>query len=176
MKKIFFLVYAAIFTLSLALTSPFLCLADQIINDDLIVDGSACFGSGCVDGMDFGFSTIILSHDDPSLSSKGSDNFGGWSIVNSAPSGDGGVNSFALISAVSRFYLFTFKAGAPGYSVYVHESGRLGIGTDNPASMLHVEGNAFFYEGMQVASSRELKESVVDIGAGEDVLSLFCLI
>ncbi len=34
--------------------------ADQVILDDLIVDGSACIGLDCVNGENFGFDTIRL--------------------------------------------------------------------------------------------------------------------
>ena len=35
-------------------------LADQVILDDLIVDGSACIGFDCVNGESFGFDTLRL--------------------------------------------------------------------------------------------------------------------
>ena len=35
-------------------------VADQVIPDDLIVQGSECVGFNCVNGEVFGFSTIIL--------------------------------------------------------------------------------------------------------------------
>jgi hypothetical protein len=35
--------------------------ADQVIPDDLIVQGSTCVGTDCVDGEAFGFNTLILS-------------------------------------------------------------------------------------------------------------------
>ena len=34
--------------------------ADQVILDDLIVDGSACIGFDCVNGESFGFDTLRL--------------------------------------------------------------------------------------------------------------------
>jgi hypothetical protein len=34
--------------------------ADEVVFDDLIVDGSACIGLDCVEGQDFSFSTLIL--------------------------------------------------------------------------------------------------------------------
>ncbi len=35
-------------------------VADQVILDDLIVDGSACIGFDCVNGESFGFDTIRI--------------------------------------------------------------------------------------------------------------------
>lgn len=41
--------------------------ADEVITDDLIVQGSACIGADCVENMDFGFSTLVLDQADPSI-------------------------------------------------------------------------------------------------------------
>ena len=39
--------------------------SDQVILDDLIVDGSLCVGSGCTDNEAFDFDTVIYKSDDP---------------------------------------------------------------------------------------------------------------
>ncbi len=41
--------------------------ADQVILDDLVVDGSLCAGTGCVDGEVFDFDTVKLKSDNPLL-------------------------------------------------------------------------------------------------------------
>lgn len=41
--------------------------ADQVINDDLIVDGSQCVGAECADGELFDFDTIKLKSSDPQI-------------------------------------------------------------------------------------------------------------
>lgn len=44
--------------------------ADQVINDDIIVnggDGSACIGVNCVEDMVFGFSTVVIDNPDGSI-------------------------------------------------------------------------------------------------------------
>ena len=41
--------------------------ADQVILDDLIVQQSACVGANCVEDMDFGFNTVVIDNQDPSL-------------------------------------------------------------------------------------------------------------
>ena len=35
-------------------------MADQVFNDDVIIDGSLCVGFDCVNGESFGFDTIRL--------------------------------------------------------------------------------------------------------------------
>jgi hypothetical protein len=39
--------------------------ADEVIFDDLIVQGSQCVGLGCEEGVDFQFDTLRLSSDNP---------------------------------------------------------------------------------------------------------------
>jgi len=41
--------------------------ADQVILDDLIVNGSQCVGSACTDNEAFNFDTILYKSDDPSV-------------------------------------------------------------------------------------------------------------
>lgn len=166
MKKPFCFHHIVLVGLLLLLTSARPSLADEVINDDYILDGSLCVGSGCEDGENFGFSTIILKQNDPRLASESAGNFTNWFIVNAASS-NGGINSFSIADAGSGTSLFTLDAGAPDHSIYVHESGRLGIGTNNPTCKLHVEGGAFFSGAMEVASSRELKDSIMDMEAEE---------
>lgn len=64
------------FPLIVAVAAPFGVLAvgaqaDQVINDDLIVSGSgtgsACIGANCVEGMDFGYSTVVIDNPDGSI-------------------------------------------------------------------------------------------------------------
>lgn len=42
-------------------------LADQVINDDLVVFGSACVGSGCTDGYEFEYDTLVVNGNEPSI-------------------------------------------------------------------------------------------------------------
>lgn len=39
----------------------------QVINQDLVVRGSACIGAACPDAPDFGFDTVRLQGDDPTI-------------------------------------------------------------------------------------------------------------
>ncbi len=49
-----------VFTMLIGLICASLAWADQVILDDLIVDGSACIGFDCVNGESFGFDTLRL--------------------------------------------------------------------------------------------------------------------
>lgn len=41
--------------------------ADQVINDDLIVNNSLCVGTDCIDGEEFGFDTVRLKSATPQI-------------------------------------------------------------------------------------------------------------
>ena len=59
-----FAAYAAVGWLTFA---PNPVMADEVISDDLIVNGSTCVGLGCVADEDFGFDTIRLISDNPQI-------------------------------------------------------------------------------------------------------------
>lgn len=61
MRNFFFLASA------IALTLPALSHADEVISDDLIVNGSLCAGSDCVANEDFGFDTLRLQSSAPQI-------------------------------------------------------------------------------------------------------------
>jgi len=48
-----------------ALALPFSTQADEVIVDDLIVDGSLCAGEDCVVDAEFGFETLRLQSPTP---------------------------------------------------------------------------------------------------------------
>ncbi len=106
--------------------------ADQVILDDLIVDGSACIGFDCVNGESFGFDTIrikennlrIRAQDTSSTSSFPSND---WQITFN-DSSNGGANKFSIDDIDGGRTPFTIEAGAPSNSLYVDDGGRLGLG------------------------------------------------
>lgn len=46
---------------------PLTANADEVIIDDLIVDGTVCVGADCVEDTDFGFDTLVLKSANPQL-------------------------------------------------------------------------------------------------------------
>jgi len=165
MKKTFRFHCVVLVSLLFILTAASPSSADQVINADLIVSGKLCVGSDCQNGEAFGIGrVIILKQNDPRLVSESTVGFANWYIVN-APPANGGINSFALMDPSSGSRLFNIEAGAPDHSLYVRETGQLGMGTSNPTRGLQVEGGAFFSGTMEVASSGKFKESVMDMEA-----------
>jgi len=134
---------------SLALTSSALCLiggialADQVILDDLIVDGSICAGMDCVNGESFGFDTIRIKENNLRIravdtSSTSSFPTNDWQITFN-DSANGGANKFSIDDIDGGRTPFTLEAGAPSHSLYVDDGGRLGLGTSTPVVDVHVK-------------------------------------
>ena len=117
--------------------------ADQVILDDLIVDGSICVGMDCVNGESFGFDTIRLKENNLRIQ------FVDTSTTSSFPSRDwqitvndsanGGLNKFSIDDIDGGRTPFTIEAGAPSHSLYVDDGGRLGLGTSTPVVDIHVK-------------------------------------
>lgn len=135
-------------TIKLALTIVplFLSLniyADQVIQDDLIVDGSACLGFDCVNGESFGFDTLRLKENNLRIrfqdtSSSASFPSNDWQITANDTS-NGGANKFSIDDIDAGRTPFTLEAGAPSHSLYVDDGGRVGLGTNTPVVDLHVK-------------------------------------
>ncbi|HCH69225.1 MAG TPA: hypothetical protein DE042_01780 [Colwellia sp.] len=131
--------------ISVAGFSSFSALADQRIQDDLIVEGSICIGFDCVNGESFGFDTLRLKENNLRLkfidtSSSSSFPTTDWQItVND--SANGGLNRFSIDDIDSGKTPFTILASAPSNSMYVASSGHLGLGTAAPVVELHVRSS-----------------------------------
>ena len=105
---------------------------DQVILDDLIVDGSACIGFDCVNGESFGFDTIRIKENNLRIramdtSSTASFPTNDWQITFN-DSSNGGQNKFSIDDIDGGRTPFTIEAGAPSHSLYVDDGGRLGLG------------------------------------------------
>ncbi len=118
-------------------------LKDQVILDDLIVDGSLCVGMDCVNGESFGFDTIRLKENNLRIrfqdtSSTSSFPSNDWQITTN-DSANGGANKFSIDDIDGGRTPFTIEAGAPSNSLYVEDYGRVGFGTSTPVVELHVK-------------------------------------
>ena len=119
---------------------------DQVILDDLIVDGSACVGLDCVNGESFGFDTLRLKENNlrvhfndtsTTASFPGND----WRLV-ANDSSNGGSNHFSIEDSDAGRNPFRVEAGAPANALVVEADGDIGVGTLNPVVDMHiVSGN-----------------------------------
>ncbi len=129
-----------------AKAGPELGLKDFVINDDLIVDGSACIGFDCVNGESFGFDTIRLKEnnlrlkfDDTSVAASFPRN--DWQLT-ANDSANGGASKFSIDDISGGRTPFTVEANAPSHSLYVDDGGRIGNGTSTPSVEFHtVDGD-----------------------------------
>ncbi|HWM94594.1 MAG TPA: hypothetical protein VN493_27820 [Thermoanaerobaculia bacterium] len=115
--------------------------ADQVVPDDLIVDGKGCIGLGCANNEAFGSETLRLKQgvvrlrfqDTSSGAFPGSD----WQIT-ANDSASGGANRFSIEDLTAATTPLTIVGGAPSNSIYVTALGRVGFGTATPGSGLHI--------------------------------------
>ncbi len=119
---------------------------DQVILDDLIVDGSLCVGLDCVNGESFGFDSIRLKENNLRIkfqdtSATASFPTRDWQIT-ANDSSNGGAEKFSIDDIDGGRTPFTIEANAPSNSLYVDDGGRLGLGTAIPVVDVHpVNGN-----------------------------------
>ncbi len=125
----------------LGLAHSLTAFSDQVINDDLIVDGSACIGLDCSNGETFGFSTILTKENNLRVrfvdtSTTASFPTNDWEITLN-DSSNGGNSYFGITDVNTNRSIAKFEAGAPSNSMVVESSGDVGFGTANPIVELH---------------------------------------
>ena len=133
-------------------------ITDQVIEDDLIVQGSISVGIDAIAGEVFGYDTFLLKENNVRIhfdDTSGSGTFpnNDWRIViNDADSG--GDNYFGIQDATAGKMPFKILAGAPANAFFMAANGNIGLGTDSPTTTLHmVNGNSPALRIEQDASS-----------------------
>ncbi len=115
---------------------------DQVIPDDLIVQGSLCVGIDCVNNESFSFDTVRLKENNTRIGFDDTSTTSGfpandWEItINDSASG--GLNYFAVNDITNGRTPFMIEANAPTNSLRVSPSGRVGLGTAAPVLDLHL--------------------------------------
>ena len=122
-------------------------LFDQVIPDDLIVQGSACVGLDCVNNENFGFDTIRVKEnntriqfDDTSTSAGFATN--NWQIrANDSASGGasflGFVDQGGTGNSETGTLVFAVNAGAAANSLRVGSNSKVGLRTATPVLDVH---------------------------------------
>jgi hypothetical protein len=126
---------------------PRFLVFDQVIPDDLIVQGSLCTGLDCVNNENFGFDTIRLKENNTRLQFDDTSSTVGfatnnWQIrANAQPSGGASFLAFvdqgATGNSETGTIVFQVDAGAPANSLRVSSIGNVGIGTATPVLDVH---------------------------------------
>jgi hypothetical protein len=117
-------------------------MPDQVIPDDLIVQGSACIGLDCVNNESFGFDTIRLKENNTRIKFDDTSTSAGfpandWQLT-ANDSASGGSSKFSIEDVTGSKVPFTITAGAATNSIFVDSTGRLGLRTSTPVLDLHV--------------------------------------
>ncbi len=114
---------------------------DQVIPDDLIVQGSLCVGFDCVNNESFGFDTIRMKENNTRVkfedTSVGTFPTNDWQLT-ANDSASGGSSKFSIEDITGAKVPFTVTAGASTNSIFVDSTGRVGFRTSTPVLDLHV--------------------------------------
>lgn len=115
---------------------------DQVIPDDLIVQGSECVGLDCVNNENFGFDTIRLKENNTRIHFDDTSTSAGfpandWTLI-ANDSASGGSSKFSIEDRTGSKVPFTITAGAATNSIFVDSTGRVGLRTSTPVLDLHI--------------------------------------
>ena len=146
-------------------------MADFVIADDLIVQGSACVGLDCVDGESFGFDTIRLKENntrikfDDTSTSPGFPN-NDWQLT-ANDSASGGLNKFSIENTTVATVPFTVVGAAPTNSLFIDSTGRVGLRTSTPGLDLSIKTGNTPAHRLEQDTSSGFSAQTWDIGANE---------
>jgi hypothetical protein len=119
----------AILVAAACLQAPVPASADQVIPDDLIVQGSECAGLDCVDNESFGFDTLRLKENNTQIRFDDTSTGAGFPandwILRANDSGSGGRNRFLLVDDTAGRSPFSVFAGAPAGALVVTAAGEV---------------------------------------------------
>ena len=156
---------------------PRFMMFDQVIPDDLIVQGSGCFGFDCVNNENFGFDTIRLKEnnlrigfDDTSSSAGFATN--NWQIrANDSTSGGANFLGFVDLGATGTSdggnLVFAVDAGAPANSIRTNNIGKVGFRTATPVLDLHMNTSDTPAVRFEQNNTGGFSAQTWDIGANE---------
>jgi hypothetical protein len=146
-------------------------VADQVIPDDLIVQGSACVGLDCVNNESFGFDTIRLKEnntrikfDDTSVSAGFPNN--DWQLT-ANDSASGGLNKFSIENTTVGTVPFTVLGSAPTNSLFLDGAGRMGLRTSTPGLDINIKTGNTPAHRLEQDSSNGFAAQTWDVGGNE---------
>src|SRR5256714_5515664 len=151
---------------------------DDVIPDDLIVQGSACVGLDCVNGEVFNFDTIRMKENNTRISFHDTSTSAGFPtndwIIRANSSSSGGASFLAFVDGGTNedgsevgTIVFEVDAGAPANSLKVSSSGKVGIRTATPVLDVHVNSSDTPAFRMEQNASGGFTAQTWDIGANE---------
>lgn len=129
--------------LSTTLAAPAPAAAQEVIADDLIVQGDLCAGIDCDAAEVFGLNSVKIKENNTRLLFEDTSTTAGFAstdwllVANDTTSG--GLNRFSIEDVTAATVPFTIRGAAPSNSLFVSNLGRVGIGTSTPDARLDVE-------------------------------------
>lgn len=153
------------------LAASSIALADTVIPDDLIVQGSACIGLDCVNNESFGFDTIRLKENNTRIhfmdtsTSPGFPNHN-WQLT-ANDSASGGLNKFSIEDLTAATVPFTILGSAPTNSIFVAASGKVGLRTSTPVLDLQITTGDTPAQRLEQTSSGGFTAQTWDIAGNE---------
>jgi len=144
---------------------------DQVIPDDLIVQGSACVGLDCVNNENFGFDTIRMKENNLRVHFDDTSTQAGfpandWRLI-ANDSASGGSSKFSIEDSTSAKTPFTITAGAATNSIFADSTGRIGFRTSTPVLDLHVATSNTPAIRLEQNNTGGFTAQTWDIGANE---------
>ena len=144
---------------------------DQVIPDDLIVQGSACVGLDCVDGENFGFDTIRMKENNLRVHFEDTSTSAGfpandWRII-ANDSASGGANKLSIEDSTAARDLLVVTAGAPANSVFLANTGKVGFRNAAPVLDLHMTTTDTPAVRFEQTNAGGFTAQTWDIGANE---------
>jgi hypothetical protein len=143
---------------------------DQVIPDDLIVQGSTCVGFDCVNNENFGFDTIRLKENNLRIhfddTSVGTFPANDWRLE-ANDSASGGQSRFSIVDATGSRTPVTVEAGASNNSIFVDSTGRVGFRTSTPVLDLHISTSNTPAIRLEQNNTGGFTAQTWDIGANE---------
>jgi hypothetical protein len=146
-------------------------MPDQVIPDDLIVQGSACVGLDCVNNESFGFDTIRLKENNTRIKFDDTSTASGfpnhdWQLT-ANDSASGGANKFSIEEITAATVPFTITGSSPTNSIFVDSTGRVGFRTGTPVLDLHVSTGNTPAHRLEQTNAGGFTAQTWDIGANE---------
>lgn len=144
---------------------------DQVIPDDLIVQGSLCVGFDCVNNESFGFDTIRMKENNTRIKFDDTSTSAGfpandWQLT-ANDSASGGSSKFSIEDITGAKVPFTITAGAATNSMFVDSIGRVGMRTSTPVLDLHINTSNTPAIRLEQNNSGGFTAQTWDIGANE---------
>jgi hypothetical protein len=153
-------------------------MPDNVIADDLIVQGSACVGLDCVNGEAFNFDTIRMKENNTRILFLDTSTSAGFStndwIIRANSSSSGGESFLGIVDhanagtgAETGTIIAQFDAGAPANSLRVSSNGKVGFRTATPVLDLHMNTSDTPAVRFEQNNSGGFSAQTWDIGANE---------